>query len=295
MLTITRTTAAAMIALSVAAAPATAQDTPQVDPERVIVLIDGIEVTIGMVQQAIAGLPPELLQQFPGEVLMQLMTEQVAVNLLMASKAEEAGLDETPEFEAQMDAFRMQLLADTFIQGEIDSRVTDEAVAEAYEQFVAANPAYDEVSARHILLDTREEAVDTIQALEDGGDFAELAMERSTGPSGPDGGDLGYFQRERMVPPFADAAFELAVGEYTLEPVETQFGWHVILVEDRRTIEPPALEEIGEELRASLRQPLTQEVFEDIRDGAEIVLLDDEGNPIEPVSAEGDDAESTAQ
>ena len=108
----------------------------------------------------------------------------------------------------------------------------------AYDGHIAELGAQEETSARHILVKEEEEAKAIIAALAEGGDFVALAKEKSTGPTGPNGGDLGYFQKEQMVKPFADAAFALEPGAFTKEPVKTQFGWHVILAEDRRADTP---------------------------------------------------------
>jgi peptidyl-prolyl cis-trans isomerase C len=118
-----------------------------------------------------------------------------------------------------------------------------------YDKEVAATPPEEEISARHILVETEEEAKALITELDAGKDFAELAKEKSTGPSAGQGGDLGFFTKGRMVPEFEAAAFEITPGEYGKEPVKTQFGWHVIKVEERRETAPPAFEEVADQVR----------------------------------------------
>jgi peptidyl-prolyl cis-trans isomerase C len=131
------------------------------------------------------------------------------------------------------------------------------------------------VRARHILVRTQEEAEAIIEQLDAGADFAELAVEKSTDPGKGDGGDLGYFGPGQMVEPFEEAAFALEVGAYTKEPVQTQFGWHVIKVEDRRAQQPPAFEDVKEQIRSILFRDAYGSVVEKARAGAKIEILDE--------------------
>lgn len=266
------------------ALPVSAQDEPTVSPDQVVATVDGMEITLGEVLRRVAELPQQITQQYPQEVLIQLIAEQVALSKIMVVRAEAADLDADETFQERLAASRADLLSDYWLEQEVESRITEAALEEAYEGFLAENPPRDEVRARHILVEEEATARDLIAELESGADFATLAQENSTGPSGPQGGDLGYFTRGQMVEPFGDAAFTLEPGEYTTEPVETQFGWHVILVEDRRTVEPPALEEVEGQLRNELSRPLINEILQELRAEAEIVVLDPEGNPIEPAA-----------
>ena len=117
-----------------------------------------------------------------------------------------------------------------------------------------------------------------------GEDFAALAREASTGPTGPNGGDLGYFTKDRMVPEFGEAAFSLGPGEFSEAPVQTQFGWHVILVEDRRLTEPPSLEDMRPQLEGGLADQVVLEIVAELREGADIVLFGPDGEPLETES-----------
>ena len=127
-----------------------------------------------------------------------------------------------------------------------------------------------EIQARHILLETEDAAKDVIAQLENGGIFNDLARELSTGPSAPTGGDLGYFTKERMIPAFSEAAFALDVGEYTKTPVETEFGWHVILVEDARDTQPPSFEENRPQLLQTEALKVYEQIIEGLRGKADI-------------------------
>jgi peptidyl-prolyl cis-trans isomerase C len=127
-----------------------------------------------------------------------------------------------------------------------------------------------EVQARHILVAEEKKAHDIIKKLNGGAGFGELARRHSTGPSGPKGGDLGYFSRSQMVPPFAEAAFAMEPGNYSQTPVQTRFGWHIILVEDRRQKPPPSFAESAAELKAELSRGLVAERMAELRKGADI-------------------------
>ncbi|MEE8272566.1 MAG: peptidylprolyl isomerase, partial [Alphaproteobacteria bacterium] len=135
--------------------------------------------------------------------------------------------------------------------------------------------------ARHILVGTEDEAKDLIDQLNEGAVFADLAAEFSVGPSGPRGGDLGFFNQGQMVEPFAVAAFALQPGEVYATPVETQFGWHVIKVEERRMTEQPSLEDLRSQLESGLADDVIQGIFAELRDGAEIVVYGPDGEPME--------------
>ena len=139
-----------------------------------------------------------------------------------------------------------------------------------YKLFIADNGSREEVKARHILVPEEATARTIIEKLTGGADFAEIAKTDSTGPSGPNGGDLGYFARGAMVPTFEAAAFELEPGSFTPEPVQTQFGWHVIKVEDRRVATPPSFEEMVPQLRQNLLNQTLGQILEKLRASAQI-------------------------
>ena len=152
--------------------------------------------------------------------------------------------------------------------------VSDADIKARYEKEIAAVPPEEEISARHILLKTEEEAKAVITELDGGKDFAELAKEKSTGPSAGQGGDLGFFTKGRMVPEFEAVAFTLQAGEYSKEPVQTQFGWHVIKVEERRETAPPAFEEVADQVRQLVMRERYGELIRTARSETEIDVLD---------------------
>jgi len=166
-----------------------------------------------------------------------------------------------------------------FIEQAVAEAVTEEAVRERYEAIYADREGPTEVRARHILVETEEEANAIIDRLDDGAVFADLAREVSTGPSSANGGDLGYFEKERMVPEFAEAAFSQQVGTYTKSPVQTQFGWHVILVEDKRQQPAPPLDQVRGEIETALSRDAINAVVDGLRADKEIQLFGIDGAP----------------
>ena len=263
------------------AGTALAQETPA---DRLVLTADGVAVTESDVMRAIQNLPPQL-QQLPPQMLLPQIADQLAMGVLIANQAEAEGLADDPTVVDRLERARRSVLQGVWLERRLEAEITPDVLDAAYREYLAANPAEDEVSARHILVESEEEAADVIDRLAGGEDFAALAEEVSIGPSGPNGGDLGYFTEGQMVAPFAEVAFALVPGTFTDTPVETQFGWHVILVEDRRTPPQPSLEEVEADLRQSLEGEILQGIFDDLRADAEIIYYDADGNPIEDAQA----------
>ncbi len=247
-------------------AAATAQE------DEVLAIVNGTEILRSHVIAEISTLPPQFQQIPPAQLLPQLL-ERMIDNRLLQDKALDSGMATDPEVVEQMQRLEARVAQQVFLGRLIDEAATDEAILARYEASIAGVEPTEEVSARHILLETEDDARAAIVELDGGADFATLAQERSTGPSGPGGGDLGFFERGRMVPEFADAAFEMAIGTYSADPVQTQFGWHVILVEDRREVLPPSLEESSEEIRNSLVQEFMTQYVGALRADAEIEIV----------------------
>ncbi|KAA5603983.1 peptidylprolyl isomerase [Roseospira marina] len=204
-------------------------------------------------------------------MLYDSLVNHLVEGQLIADKAKAEGFGDNPEVAERLNAVRDEIIRSVYLTHVVEDAATDEALEAKYEEYKAANPPQEEVKASHILVESEEKARDLIAQLEDGADFAELAKAESTGPSAPNGGDLGYFQRDgQMVEPFAKAAFDLEAGAYTKEPVQTQFGWHIIKVTDRRMSEPPSLDDVRNELTTEIAQDRIAALVEDLRDGAEI-------------------------
>jgi len=190
---------------------------------------------------------------------------EVADLYLLAEEAEAAGLDKDPEVAAQIKLQRMSTLASALAGNYLEENPPTEVELRAEYNAQVAGYQPQQYKARHILVETEDEASAVIAELDGGADFAELAKEKSTGPSGPNGGDLGWFPPDSMVKPFSDAVVALEDGNYTSEPVQTQFGWHVILREDSRETEAPSFEEVKDRLAPVVEQKKLQAYLDGLR------------------------------
>jgi len=174
-------------------------------------------------------------------------------------------LGEDPQIKAQIDLQRRALLFSAFANDFFASnQPTEQEIFNVYEEQVALSPP-KEFKARHILVDTQGAAIALIEELQGGADFTELAKNNSTGPSAPSGGDLGWFTAQAMVKPFSDAVGVLEDGAYTTTPVQTQFGWHVILREDSRDSAPPPLDSVRDAIVQRINQQKFQDFLTDLR------------------------------
>ncbi len=267
---------AAFLFASSFVAPAQAQSGPD---DAVLAEVDGKKIYRSTFDQMVQSLSPEVMAQGM-DALYPRILESLIQQEVVAAKAREAGLENDPVLIARMELIENQLIRDIYLRQEVDKRLTDEMMLETYNNWLSQNPPQEELRARHILVETEEKAREIIGRLDQGGDFAALAQEFSTGPSGPSGGDLGYFGRGSMVKPFEDAAFALEASQYTKDPVQTQFGWHVIYLEDRRQDEPPAFEAVKEQMKGQMAEQMALTVATELTAEAEVSRFDLEGNPI---------------
>lgn len=253
------------------ASPLAAQDETleTYDADTPLVTIGERVITLGDMIRARQELAPQL-QSFPDEVIFEGMLQEMIRREVFAAAAVTSGVADQPDIAAELEAARQQILANAYLAQAIEPQLTDETVRARYDELVAEAPQEEEVSARHILVETEETAIEVKAEADGGADFAELAKERSTGPSGPAGGDLGFFTFEDMVPEFAEAAFALQPGEIS-EPVQTSFGWHVIKVEERRQVPPPAFEELAQQIARELAQEFATAEVEALTDDVGVV------------------------
>ncbi len=268
--------------------PAAAEDDP------VIAIVDGTELRLSELEASYLELP-EQFRQMPIEAIYEPLLDRLIDGHLLLQAAEEADVAADPEVEAAIERARNDVLRQTLIERAVRDATSEEAMRAAYEE-LRAEPdfAIEQVTARHILVETEDEAREVIAELDEGADFAELARERSTDPAAARGGELGTFRRGSMVPPFEAAAFALEAGSYSSEPVQTQFGYHVILVEDKAAIEP-SFAEVEEELRADLVRQAVEDLLEDVRAGAEVQRFAMDGSPEEGGDDEGDEEDDSDQ
>ena len=236
--------------------------------DTVVAELNGEAVTWGEIaafQQTI----PSATDLDIAQVLPQLLNFYIDQKLIMDA-ARGRGLENDPQVKEQLARLEIELICQAFLRDEITDRVTPERIQEAYSKRMETAVQEDEVKTRHILVETQDDAEALLTDLNDGADFAALAQERSTGQSGPQGSDLGWFIAGTMVPEFAEAAFALEPGQISPSPVQTDFGWHVILVEDRRQKPLPTLDEIRAQLRDELADDAVQDVMTELRGRATI-------------------------
>ncbi len=225
------------------------------------------------------------------EMQMNVLNELANV-IIAAQDAEKKNIDQRPEVAATLALLRAKLLTQTVIQEYAANHKPTEEEIKTYYEAEYASQSGQEYKARHILVKDEAEAKTLIKDLDGGADFAELAKAKSTGPTGKNGGDLGWFDSNQMVKPFADAVAALEKGAYSKEPVQTQFGWHVILLEDTRETEAPTLDAVRGEIITKLQQQALAAYMQGLRTDSSIVfnqkLAEQKPAAAAPAAAEGE-------
>lgn len=228
---------------------------------------------------------PQAQQLPPQMVYPQLLQKLIATKLVSAQGYAE-NLQNDKDVKAQVKQAQDAIVAEAYVHKMIQPKLTDERIKARYDELVGKFKPQDEVRARHILVPTEEEAEDIIKQLKAGADFAKLAEEKSKDPgSAKNGGDLGYFSHDSMVKPFADAAFSMKVGEVSDKPIKTEFGYHIIKVEDKRKSAPPPIAEVRDQIANELGQRMTDELVKGLEAKAKIERFDIEGKPLKAPSA----------
>ena len=235
----------------------------------IVATVDGHDIKLNEIIDLIEQLPPDYQNQPLANYFDQMVDE--VINTKLAAKAgEKSNLSDDPVIIEAMRIAAQKVLAENWLRAEVAKSVTPEAIENAYNTYVADVASREEIKASHILLADEQAAISAIQKLRNGRDFAELAREISTGPSGPNGGDLGYFGRGAMVPVFEMAAFNLEVGSFTTSPVQSQFGWHVVKVFDKRISEARSKEEMSQKLMQNITKISFARIIETLRADAKI-------------------------
>ncbi len=233
--------------------------------------VNGETIWLDDVMRQAERLPAKFRQAPMENYFDQLLTDMID-SRIAADAARVASYDKREEIASAMKIAADRVLAESWIGEKITGDVTDEAIEKAYKTFVADTASREQVTAAHILVATKDEAKAIIAALNEGEDFAELAKSKSTGPSGPNGGSLGKFGRGQMVPAFENAAFKLADGKVTPQPVQTQFGWHVIKVESKEIAPAPTITAMRDQLVQTLSTQALGRVLEELRAEQDIRL-----------------------
>jgi len=276
---------AALVVLAVPAAPSAVRAQPApaqgAAANPLLATVNGEAIYLADIKEAIQDLPDQY-KNLPPERLMPLMLGQLITNRLLLTEGNKQKLADNDEVKKKVERFRERAVQQQLLQQVVAKSVTDDALQALYKKYVTENPPKEEVSARHILVTSEAEGAAIILQIKGGADFATLAKQKSKDPAAQNGGDLGFFGREDMVKEFADAAFAMKTGEVTQKPVKTQFGFHVIKVEDRRTANPVSFEEAKEDLQSQLSQQAVSQYIETLRNGAKIERFGPDGKPLPP-------------
>ena len=245
-------------------APAALMAEGHADAETVVASVNGTEITLGHMIVLKQRLPAQY-QQLPPDVLFNGVLDQLVQQTLLGQSGDDLSVGSVKTLENEERALR----ASEVIRGVAEGATTDEALQAAYDEAFAGAEPETEYNASHILVDTEEEAAAIVTELEGGADFATLAQERSTGPSGPNGGQLGWFGMGAMVAPFEKAVVAME-PETISAPVQTQFGWHVIRLNEVRQMEAPTLDEVRDQLTEQLQRSAIEARIAELTEGAEV-------------------------
>lgn len=265
-LILSRGLAAGLVAAFVLAAPlARAQDDP------VVARVNGTEIRQSDLAVAEEDVGNQVAQMDPAakrDYLISLLSDMI----LVGQAAEAKKIHDSAEFKRRLALTRTKLLMEQYLQAEAKNAVTDAALRKVYDEAIGQMKKEPEVRARHILVETEDEAKAIVADLKKGADFAELAKSKSKDPGAADGGDLGYFTKDQMVPEFSEVAFKLDKGALS-DPVKSQFGWHVIKVEDKRERQPPEFDKVKDQLESFVVRRAQVELITKLRTDAKIENL----------------------
>lgn len=267
------------LAVSVLAAPAVLV-APAMAADPVVAKVNGKSIYRSDVARELQTMGAKASQIPPKMVYPQLL-EKLIVTKILSTKGYAQKIQKTKEVKQRLKAAEAQIVADVYIRKAIEPKISDSKIKAKYAELAKKFKAEDEVRARHILVETEKEAKALLEKLDDGEDFAKLAAAKSKDAgSAKRGGDLGYFPRSAMVKPFAAAAFSMKAGKVSSKPVKTDFGYHIIKVEDRRKSSPPALADVKDTIKNQVGQDLLQEMIKDIKKKAKVVRFNLDGTAV---------------
>jgi peptidyl-prolyl cis-trans isomerase C len=266
-------TARALGALALAVvliAPSAALRAQDSDP--VVARANGVDIRqsdLTLAEDEVGGSMPQMAPDQKREYLITYLTDVI----VLSQTADQQKLGDRDDVKRRILFERNKVLMETLLQDAGKAAVTDDAMRKVYDDAIKQMPPEEEVHARHILVPTEDEAKAIEAELKKGADFAALAKEKSKDPGAAEGGDLGYFTKDQMVPEFADVAFKLDKGQIS-DPVKTQFGWHIIKVEDKRTKPTPTFDDVKTQLQTYVTHKAQAELVENLRKSATIDRLD---------------------
>ncbi len=261
---------------AIAAIAAVLMTTPALaaDSKDILARMEGKDITRADLDKFMKDLPPQA-KVLPPAILEPMALDQLINDQLILNAAKAEDIENSKEFQKREAELKDQLLREVYLSKRVDNKVGDGAVKDEYSKLRRENPDQTEYQARHMLVDSKEEAQGLIKQLDSGADFAKLASKNNKGPEKEKGGELGYFTAKEVVPEFAETVAKMKVGAVTQEPVKTQFGWHVIQLENKRKREAPKFEAVKEQLRQQVQQKYVREEIEKLRKNAKVEVFAD--------------------
>jgi peptidyl-prolyl cis-trans isomerase C len=247
------------------------------DADPVVARADGVDIRasdLAFAEEEIGGNIPNMPPEQKHDYLITYLTDVI----VLSHAAEQQKLGDRPDVKRRLTFDHNRLLMEALLQDAGKAALTDAELHKVYEDAVKQMPNEEEVHARHILVPTEDEAKAILAQLKGGADFAALAKEKSKDPGAAEGGDLGYFTKDQMVPEFSEVAFKLGKGQLS-DPVKTQFGWHVIKVEDKRVKPTPTFDQVKPQIENYVAHRAQAQLVEKLRGGANIERLDKPAAP----------------
>ena len=247
-------------------------EAPASTSDPVIARVNGVDIKQSDLALAEEDVGADMQAASP-EAKREHLISYLADIIMVTQAADKKNLADNPDFKRRLAFLRSKLLMGYELQEEAKTALTDEALKQTYDEAVKSMGGQEEVRARHILVEGEDEAKAILEQLKGGADFAKLAKEKSKDPGAAEGGDLGYFTKDQMVPEFADIAFKMYPGQLS-NPVKTQFGWHVIKVEDKRIKQPPEFEKVKDQIEAYLARKAQSDFIAKLRQSAKVERFD---------------------
>jgi peptidyl-prolyl cis-trans isomerase C len=266
--------AALLLVLPVAAGCSkSSSDAPAASgPDPVVARVNGVDIKQSDLALAEEDVGADMQAASP-EAKREHLVSYLADIIMVTQAADKKNVGDNPDFKRRLAFLRNKLLMGFELQEEAKAALTDEALHQTYNDAVKSVGGQEEVHARHILVEAEDDAKAILEQLKGGADFATLAKEKSKDPGAAEGGDLGYFTKDQMVPEFAEVAFKMYPGQLS-NPVKTQFGWHIIKVEDKRTKQPPEFEKVKDQIENFLARKAQTDFIAKLRQTAKIERLD---------------------
>lgn len=262
--------------------PLKSNDASRSPSDPVVAAVEGHMIYLSDLARLVPSLP-ESVRSLPFETLYPALLDRSIDHQALVTVARRDHLDDDPRIKREVDAATERILEAALLGREVAPQVGEEQIRRRYNKEYAGKPSTEETHARHILVSTQEQAKQLIGDLNKGADFAILAKQFSKDPDGQNGGDLGYFRRDQVWPGFADVAFTLQPGQIAQTPVQNEFGWHVIKVEERRIVAPPSYAEVHDALRKELLQEAAARAIERARSQLTIHKYNMDGTPLSVV------------